>query len=78
MKQTMGDLNLTVIVVVIIALLSFFLFNKIWPKIQYKFSINKRCYESIFSKESNGDGSVDCYYYDNHGTKKNITCAWKG
>ena len=78
MKQTMGDLNLTVIVVVIIALLSFFFFTILWPMIQDNFARNTRCDEAICAKESNGDGSVDCYYYDNHGTKKDITCAWKG
>ena len=44
MKQAMGDLNMTVIVVVIIALLSFFLFNKRWPKIKKKFAIEKTIY----------------------------------
>ncbi len=78
MKQAMGDLNMTVIVVVIIALLSFFFFTIIWPMIQNNFARNTRCDEAICSNESNGDGSVDCYYYDNNGRQQSITCAWKG
>lgn len=78
MKQAMGDLNMTVIVVVIIALLSFFFFTIIWPMIQNNFARNTRCDEAICESKSNGDGSVDCYYYDNNGTQQPITCAWKG
>ena len=78
MKQTMGDLNMTVIVVVIIAVLSFFFFSVIWPMIQNNFAQNTRCDEAICAKKPNSDGSVECYYYDNQGTRQSITCAWKG
>lgn len=78
MKQTMGELNMTVGVVIIIALLSVFFFTILWPTMQNNFSQNTRCDEAICSSQPNGDGSVDCYYYDNNGNEQDITCAWKG
>ena len=87
MKEATGELNLTVIVVIIVALLSLFFFSFIWPSIQNNFAKNTRCDEAICpcpERDSSGKcvvpegGSVDCYYYDNQGTKQDITCAWKG
>ena len=87
MKQAMGDLNMTVIVVVIIALLSFVFFTILWPMIQNNFAIETRCDEAIClcpSKDSNGNcivpenGEVTCTYTDDNGQSHDITCAWKG
>lgn len=87
MKEATGELNLTVVVVLIIAVLSFFFFSVIWPMIQSNFARNTKCDEAICEcpgRDGDGnciipsDGLVDCYYRDKNGTAQNITCTWKG
>ena len=87
MKEASGELNLTVIVVVIVALLSIFFFSFILPSIQNNFAKNTRCDEAICpcpERDNNGNcvvpegGQVTCTYRDDNGTEHDITCAWKG
>ena len=87
MKEATGELNLTVIVVTIVALLSFFFFTILWPTIRSNFAKETRCDEAICpcpEKDSKGNcvvpenGEVTCTYTDSNGTKHDITCAWKG
>ena len=87
MKEAQGELNLTVIVVTIVALLSLFFFTIIWPGIQSNFQKNTKCSQAICtcpSRDENGncripeDGMVKCYYKDKNGNKQDIMCAWKG
>ena len=77
MKEATGELNLTVIVVTIVALLSFFFFAVLWPSIRNNFAKETRCDEAICLKENvSADGkSVECTLKDSNET---ITCAWKG
>ncbi len=77
MKESMGELNMAVIVVIIVAMLSLFFFYFIWPNIQNNFAENTRCNEAICLKENvSEDGkSVRCTI---KGTDTEITCAWKG
>ena len=85
MKEATGELNLTVIVVLLIAILSTFFFSFIWPRIKSGFRHNTRCDDAICvcPPEYMVDGkctykgtTVECYFKDD--TSKKITCAWKG
>ncbi len=80
MKEATGELNLTVIVVIIVALLSLFFFSVLWPTIQSNFAQNTRCDEAICPKEGTipQNGEATCTYRDSNGTLHDITCAWKG
>ncbi len=88
MKEATSELNLTVIVVTIVALLSFFFFSYLWPSIKGNLARSTKCDEAICecpSRDSStgkciapAGGTVTCYYRDKNGTKHNIVCAWKG
>lgn len=87
MKEATGELNLTVVVVIIVALLSLFFFSILWPTIKGNFAKETKCDEAIClcpSKDFNGKciipegGQVTCTYKDKNGTEHDITCAWKG
>lgn len=85
MKQAMGEANMTIVVVLIIAVLSAFFFSFLWPNIRAGFKHNTRCDDAICvcPSEYVVDGkctykgaTVECYFKDD--TSKKITCAWKG
>ncbi len=85
MKEATGELNVTVIVVTIVAVLSLFFFTIIWPKIQGNFRHNASCNNAICpcpARDSNGlcvipeHGTVECYV-KGHPEEK-IMCTWKG
>lgn len=79
MKEATGELNLTVVVVIAIASLTLFFYTVIWPMIKNNMSRNTKCSEAICEKEPNSDGSVNCYYLDQNGSRgENFTCVWKG
>ncbi len=84
MKEAQGELNMTIIVVTIVAGLSLFFFTVIWPSIRGSFKRNASCNEAICTctnRDSNGncivtDGLVECYV-KGHPSQK-IMCPWKG
>lgn len=84
MKEASGELNMAVIVVIIVAMLSFLFFSIIWPRIRTNFANNTKCNEAICGVDQSGNkvqpnnGLIECYYRDNNGQAHNITCAWKG
>ena len=81
MKEATGELNTAVIVMIIVALLSFLFFSVFWPNIHASFAKNTKCNEAV-CKCLNWNGSVceehECFYIDKSGRKKYITCTWKG
>ncbi len=77
MKEAIGELNTTVIVVTIIAILSLFFFSYLWPKIRGDFTGDVKCDMAICPNDPH-DGLVECYYRDKSGNEHKITCAWKG
>lgn len=87
MKEAIGDLNMTVVVVIIVAGLSLFFFTMVWPKIQGNFAAKTRCDAAICTcpkRDGAGkcvvpeDGLVTCKYRDKTGAEHDITCVWKG
>ena len=85
MKEATGELNVTLIVVTIVALLSTLFFSIIWPRINRGFRRDTSCNKAICNceKDSSGnctnvkDGLILCKYYDENG-EHDIMCAWKG
>ncbi len=85
MKQATGELNMTVVIVLIIAGLSFFFFSFLWPLIKDNFRQDSRCDDaicpcpsgySIEGKCTYEGPTVECYFKDNSDRK--IICPWKG
>ncbi len=85
MKEATGELNMTVIVVTIVAMLSLFFFSVIWPSIRSNFNKNTKCSEAICpcpERDRNTgeciipeDGMVECHLKNSDET---FMCVWKG
>lgn len=63
MKEATGELNATVVVVVLIAALSAFFFGFLWPMIRQNMTTNYRCSDAICESTPDANGWVDCTYY---------------
>ena len=88
MKEATGELNVTLIVVTIVALLSVLFFTVIWPRIHGNFNRTTKCDKAVCNCDdptgetcSNVvDGMIKCKYYDSVSdtTGYDIWCVWKG
>ncbi len=79
MKEATGELNMTVVIVIAVAILSVFFFAILWPSIKNTFIANNKCSDAICDKNTLQDGMVDCKYYKNgHQEGPDFKCAWKG
>ncbi len=85
MEQATGELNMTVVVVLIIAALSAFFFSFLWPLIKDNFRQDSRCDEAICTcppeymvngKCTYSDSTIECYFKGD--SSKKIICPWKG
>ncbi len=84
MKEATGELNMSVVVVLLVATLSTFFFSFLWPNIKAGFKHSTRCDDAIcLCPEFDNNGkciyqgkTVECYFKDDK--NKRITCAWKG
>ena len=83
MKEATGELNLTVIVVMAVAILVAFFYYTIWPSLNNNFKANSSCSKAVCENPcKTGKNTcedvigkmVDCELND--GTK--IQCPWKG
>lgn len=79
MKEATGELNMTLVVLVIVGVLASFFFGVLWPRIHDGFYRNTKCDEAICLPENRrSDGGVNCTYKDKNGKKQTIVCPWKG
>ena len=93
MKETTGELNITLIVIIGVSILVAFFYFVIWPSLDENFQANSKCSRAVCKlpeeckKSSGNDNScpavigdlVSCYYIDNKGNKHEpIYCPWKG
>ncbi len=78
MKEATGELNMTLIVVTIVALLSTLFFTVIWPRIHNNFRRSTTCDAAICNCEADGaggctnfvngqPGAIICKYYNENG-----------
>ena len=85
MKEATGELNMTVIVVVMIAVLVSFFFFTFWPLIESNMNQTSRCSKAIcLCKGGMKDGVcnskvAECYVTDSNGNRSDtFECVWKG
>ena len=86
MKEATGELNTTVITVILVASLASFFYFTIWPTLQNNLNQNIGCSKAIcpniYRPDNSNlfyeDGTVDCDIYDSNGSKSTIRCPWKG
>jgi len=79
MKEATGELNMTVVIVVAVAILSVFFFGILWPNIKNTFIATNKCSDAVCDKRTLHDGVVTCKYYKNgHQEGADFECPWKG
>ena len=85
MKEATGELNLTVIVVVMIGMLIAFFFFTFWPMIESNLNQTSRCSKAICTcKGGMKDGIcnskvAECYVMNSDGRQSDkFECVWKG
>ena len=85
MKEATGELNLTIIVVIAVALLVAFFYYTIWPSLDNNFKANSNCNKAYCDSPCDKPGEnycpdkfntlVTCHIKDSDIT---IQCPWKG
>lgn len=79
MKEATSELNATVVVVMLVAILAVFFFSILWPGIRNTMNKNAKCSDAMCDPNSvDSNGFADCVYKDNKGEKYNLKCVWKG
>lgn len=92
MKETTGELNVTVVIVIAVAVLVAFFYFVIWPGLDANFQANSKCSRAICENPCHGKSGttnknacedaigklVKCYYKDSKGNKTYMECPWKG
>ena len=77
MKQAIGELNATVVVVIAIGVLIAFFYNTIWPIVKGNFEKNSQCSKAICeTNDDDGDGYVTCHSKNNKDSE--FICVYKG
>ena len=80
MKEATGELNMTVITVILVAVLVAFFYSLIWPMIKNNISSSSGCKDAVCSGSPDSQGMVTCKIYKNANDKKPIEtkCVYKG
>lgn len=81
MKEATGELNVTVIVVIIVGLLIAFFYTMIWPIIKTNFIMSTNCAKAICESvtEVPADGYVDCWLKGKkNDSNSHFKCVYKG
>ena len=82
MKEATGELNMTVVIVIAVAILAAFFYTVIWPLISDNFNRNSKCSEAICACANNAKTCemATCYVVDENGNKigNDFQCPWKG
>lgn len=79
MKEASGEMNATIIVVMLISVMATFFFFVLWPSINNTISRNMKCSDAMCDGDTvDGNGFAECVYIDKKGVRHNLTCVWKG
>ena len=83
MREATGELNITVVVVTLVAVLVAFFYGVIWPNVKGGLSYTQNCNNVICDKKTydRKTGKVECRYKavgEDNSTGKPIKCPWKG
>lgn len=79
MKETMGELNMTVVTVVAIAALGAFFYVFVWPSLKVNILNNVKCAQAICDPNCGTAKTCKCTYIEDekgtgNGTAKDIVC----
>ncbi len=78
MREATGELNMSVIVITLVAILVAFFYGVIWPMIDKSQEAQMNCSKAVCEKSADSDGYVNCTYSKKDGTTSNIQCKYKG
>lgn len=78
MKQALGELNTTVIVVLSVGVLAAFFFSYLWPIINNNFQSNSSCSKATCDCSENVRNQNDGYCLCNINGSENFRCVYKG
>ena len=82
MREATGELNMTMVVVTLVAVLVAFFYGVLWPLAKRSLAYTQNCNNVVCDLNSydRSKGTVSCQYYDKDGnaTGKQVTCPWKG
>ena len=80
MKEATGDLNMTVIVVTIVALFVAFFSMTLWPMIKGGIKSEANCNDAICKSADCNNGECTCIYYTDKTKNESveIVCPYKG
>lgn len=73
MKEASGELSMTAVAVVAIAAVGVLFATVIWPNISSSLKHSQRC-SAAYGCTNCADGKCTCYYEDENGKDKTITC----
>ena len=81
MKEATGELNMTIIIVIAVAILAAFFYFTLWPLIKHNFDSNANCSKAICECPTDDpvcrttNGKATCHM---KGKKETFECPWKG
>ena len=79
MKEAIGELNSTLIVVIAVAALAALFFTIIWPMIREDIKYNSNCSNAICNPGIYAnDVGVKCYWVDRNNKHRFIDCPYTG
>lgn len=78
MKEATGELNMSVVVISVVALLVAFFYGVIWPMIDTSQEAQVNCSKAVCEPEPDDEGLVNCSYKDKDGNPQDIQCKYKG
>ena len=76
MKEATGELNASLVVMIIVALLAAFFFMVIWPGIKGNMNRQAKCAGAVCSEGYNDDGMAECH--NPHDAGNTFTCPYRG
>lgn len=76
MKEATGELNVTLVVLMVVGLLMTFFYFTLWPMIKSSFEAKSQCSKAICDASTLKDGYVTCHTKDNKGNT--FKCVYKG
>ena len=87
MKEATGELNMTIVIVIAVAVLAAFFYLTIWPMIRRNYNRNASCAKAICTckkedQKCQKEGLADCYVASDskkdYDSSEHFRCPWKG
>lgn len=78
MKEATGDLNMSLIVLVLVGIMAAFFSGTVWPNIKSSVTKGSSCNKATCVGSPNAQGMVSCTLQKNDGTTISVVCPYKG